>query len=178
MSAERQERCAPLPTPPLGTVIATRRLYERGNPRRRIELRVGRPVCVQGLWACPYQILGIRNSRVQPAFGEDSLQALELVFVALRGALDASGRRFSFAPEDTREDPGVMIARHVPYSLGRSFEERLNRILEREIEQHAVNLQRRVQRKDGRADRTRLVQQTPANMAFQRLGARGARSAR
>jgi len=71
-----------------------------------------------------------------------------------------------------------MIARHMPYSLGRSFEERLNRILQREIEQHAVKLQRRVQRKDGRADRTRSVQQTPANMALQRLGARGARSAR
>jgi hypothetical protein len=129
------QRNSPLPTPPLGLVIARRRLYEIGKPRKCIELRIGRPVSVQDgrsrHWACPYQIKGLGTAAVQRVYGVDSLQTLELVLREIRRQLDESGRAWSFDASDTE---GIgHLSYHIPWEWGVALEKRIKQFADREV---------------------------------------------
>lgn len=128
---------APLPTPPLDDVVAARRVWRTGTRRRPVDLRVGRPIeyveSHGSFWACPYQIRGIGDPAVRAAYGSDSLQALEMAFQAIRVDLLASGGLYAIDPEVPASRTGFFLARAIPYSLGPSFERRIERLLDTEM---------------------------------------------
>jgi hypothetical protein len=71
----------------LGPVIAERTLQIPGSKRPALA-RLGTPrPSRRASWECPYQVTGIRDSRVRVVYGEDALQTIILACVALRNAL-------------------------------------------------------------------------------------------
>jgi len=70
----------------LGVVIATRRLHL--DNRGVVTIRFGKPRKIRGAssYFCPFQIRGIRDSKVRRADGIDGVQALELA-LKMAGAL-------------------------------------------------------------------------------------------
>lgn len=61
----------------LGQVIALRRFTLRGT-KKKVELRIGLPVALEQDAYCPVQLVGIGPKKVQPVFGVDTMQALQL----------------------------------------------------------------------------------------------------
>jgi hypothetical protein len=115
----------------LGTVVAARRLKQRGKSPRTSIVRVGKPLRVgTEEWRCPFHVSGIDLSEVQFAYGTDSVQALQNAFIGIRKLLDGSGKRFSW--------PGVYPAnlsfpRTVPWTFGAEFARRVEALLDREL---------------------------------------------
>jgi hypothetical protein len=53
----------------------------------QVSLLIGTPVCVDdGEWRCPYQFVGLSNSRTRWISGADATQALELSIRVAMGA--------------------------------------------------------------------------------------------
>ena len=123
-----------------GSTIATRRLSRRdtggvvtvewARPRRR---RTGE-------FECAYRVTGLGRVRRGRAFGEDGIQALQLVFEAVRLELEPHGAILSFEGGEAGE---TFFPQFVTYSLGGRFRKRLEAILTREIEREAKRLARR-----------------------------------
>jgi hypothetical protein len=99
----------------LGTVIAERYFEARQGDRQEYEvvLRIGTPIRdprPEGDWYCPYQIMGVPNSKVRAAFGIDSLQAFLLALQKARAELDfnqrANSLRFTWLDQDDWGFPG------------------------------------------------------------------------
>ena len=80
---------------PLPDVIAERELEVGDDPPRKVMVRVGRPVQQPtGEWACPFQIEGLWSKHTRrAAYGEDSLQALQLGLEMLRITIRSPGLR-------------------------------------------------------------------------------------
>ena len=77
----------------LGRVIASRKFTLSGKPKAKPELRIGTPVTVEDSAYCPVQLVGIGDERVQPVWGVDRVQALQLVFRYLDALLLQHGNR-------------------------------------------------------------------------------------
>lgn len=121
----------------LGEVIAVRRLKIVGEPRRRVEIRIGRPRRAGQDWACPIQLQGLGGGSVQLVYGIDGLQALDLAIEAARVLLERSAERFSWLGEE-----GTGIPRTIPDSLGHEFTLRLHGIVDQAIEDHVRTSER------------------------------------
>ncbi len=82
---------------PVGTVIARRTLVDvkSGAP---IVVSIGAPVFIGDGWdwACPYRIRGLSKPLSGHAHGIDGIQALQLVSLAIREALEKTKRSFSW----------------------------------------------------------------------------------
>lgn len=74
----------------LGVVIAKRELeFKDKGIEKKIIIKIGKPKKDKEIsdgYYCPFMILGIGKENVQVAFGEDSIQALELAY-SMIGAL-------------------------------------------------------------------------------------------
>jgi hypothetical protein len=78
----------------LGRIVARRVLTEEGS-HLETEVTIGTPRAVPGSdWACPFQISSVIDSRVQYAYGGDSVQALQSALQGIHVALEKTGRRF------------------------------------------------------------------------------------
>jgi hypothetical protein len=77
----------------LGSVIAERRLRVAGKPELDVRVRIGAPRPFpddpQANYYCPYQVTGLRSSKVRYMGGVDAVQALELAIHILPTELDA-----------------------------------------------------------------------------------------
>ena len=91
-----------------------------------------------GEWACPYRIRGLRRRRARRAFGEDAVQALELVFQAIRLELEPYGSELSWVGE-----PGETgFARFFGDIFGPAVSRRIGRLIDRELEKEGRRLKR------------------------------------
>ena len=116
----------------LGRVVARRFLSEKEFPRRKIAVSIGLPRPDQqhkGVnWECPFVIEGIGRSKVQKAFGADSMQALILAIQGIRVNLEQSGRDLYWGDPEI----GVDFPLNVPTSWGKGLVEKVRLAIERE----------------------------------------------
>ena len=87
---------------PVGTVIARRTLVD-AQSKARIVVSIGAPVFIGDGWdwACPYRINGLRKTLFGHAHGIDGIQALQLVSLAIRHALEKTKRNFSWLDQSS-----------------------------------------------------------------------------
>ncbi|WP_437508345.1 DUF6968 family protein [Sorangium sp. So ce1099] len=112
--------------------IAERRLSVVGEPGRMVTVTIGKPMLKpSGDWACPVDIQGIPDPARDSAYGVDAVQALQLAFETARQSLKKSGLPVTWCDGEPGET-GFSIA--VPYIFGRAFEDRMERLIEDEIE--------------------------------------------
>ena len=111
----------------LGRVIASRVLTEENARDHKITVAIGAPRRVQAdHWLCPYFIEGIVESGLHYAIGVDALQALVLAVAGIRWDLGNTGRNFIWFGGDHG------IPHQVPTGLGKTFQQRVERAIERE----------------------------------------------
>jgi hypothetical protein len=127
---------------PFGRVIASRQLARRNRkPPLLIEIGIPRRRRA-GEWECQYRIRGLRPLRPRRALGEDSVQALELVFQAIRLELEQYGRDLSW----TGEPGDVGFHRFFPDVLGSTVSRRIGRLIDRELAKEGKRLASRHRR--------------------------------
>ncbi|WP_437602980.1 hypothetical protein WMF28_15260 [Sorangium sp. So ce590] len=112
--------------------IAERRLSVVGEPGRVVTVTIGKPMRKpSGDWACPVDIQGLQEAVRDSAYGVDAVQALQLAFETARQSLKNSGLPVTWCDGEPGE-MGFPVA--VPYIFGRAFEDRMERLIEDEIE--------------------------------------------
>jgi hypothetical protein len=111
----------------LGRVIASRVLTEENARDHKITVTIGAPRRVQAdHWLCPYFIEGIVESGIHYMYGVDALQALVSALGGIRWDLGNTGRDFIWFAGDHG------IPRQVQTGLGKNFQQRIERAIERE----------------------------------------------
>ena len=105
--------------------------------------------CRTGEFECPYRVRGLGRAKIGRALGEDSVQALQLAFEALRLELEPHATILTWYGGEPGE---IGFPQYVPYALGGRFRKRLEAQLSREIVREARRLERRskARRKRGR----------------------------
>lgn len=116
--------------------VATRQL--RTAEGKSLELRIGQPEPDGRDWACPFQILGLGEGKVEHAYGVDALQALLLAAEAARIEIASSGESVEWLGR-----PGSGIPRPILGVLGPDFEAHLHAVVDREVEEHVRRLKDR-----------------------------------
>jgi len=134
-----------------GTVLAERRLVEQDSGRIvRVALGAPRPGTGGAEWECPFRIRGAGLSRVESGYGEDSMQAIMNALEGIRALLDESGLALGWQLGPGRQDVWdgeTGFTRSIPFALGPAFRQRLERLVDREIEQAVQRLERRSTRR-------------------------------
>lgn len=119
--------------------IATRHLA-RSDTGARVTVQLGRPRRRRtGEYECPCRVRGLGPARIGRALGEDSVQALQLVFEAVRLELEPHAAILTWF--GAHGETG--FPRDVPYSLGSRFRKRVETTIDHEIEREARRLERR-----------------------------------
>jgi hypothetical protein len=121
--------------------IATRHLA-RTDTGAAVTVQLGRPRRRRtGEFDCPYRVRGLGRGKIGRALGEDSVQALQLAFEAVRLELEPHAAILTWYGQ-----PGETgFPQYVPYSLGGRFRMRLEAMVNREIEREARRLEHRSQ---------------------------------
>lgn len=113
--------------------IAIRRYQNLSSPGRTILVTIGAPQPhAEGDWACPLDIQGIPGRRPPHVFGVDAIQALQMAIEAARFHLESSGIRFQWLDDEDSCRTG--ISRLIPHTFGASFERKIVKAIEREVE--------------------------------------------
>lgn len=116
----------------IANVIASRRLAVVGEPAREVIIKLGkpRPEPDPSVWMCSYLIEGIPDERRRVARGADSLQALQCALQGAKATIAESGVVCTWNTE-----PGdIGIPYTVPTYEGSGFSQRMERMIEQEIE--------------------------------------------
>ncbi len=126
--------------------VAARRVFHRsGKSDRPVTLIIGVPQPVTGTdWGCAVQVTGLnrRLSRRRLIFGVDSLQALHLAMQYASAALEGSGYKLEWLGRIG--DLG--LPRFLPH-LPKAQQDRLDRIVEREVARFYAAAKRRAFRR-------------------------------
>lgn len=136
------------------TLVVAMRYLARTDTGAPVTVQLGRPRQRRtGEFECPYRVRGLGRVRVGRALGEDSMQALQLAFEAVRIELEPHAALLSWYGASGETG----FPQYVPYSLGVRFRTRLERMIRREIEREAVRLEQRskARRKASRAASSR-----------------------
>ena len=119
--------------------IATRHLA-RTDTGAAVTVQLARPRQRRtGEFECPYRLRGLGRVKLGRALGEDSVQALQLAFEAVRLELEPHAATLSWYGE--RGETG--FPQYVPYTFGGRFRKRLEAMVRREIEREAEQLEHR-----------------------------------
>ena len=123
---------------PVGTVIARRTLVD-AKSSARIVISIGAPVFIGDGWdwACPYRITGLTKTLFGHAHGIDGIQALQLVNVAIRHALEKTKRSFSWFDQSFWQSgfPKMPTGTGIP-----AFERHLEEVIEGEYRRFPADL--------------------------------------
>jgi hypothetical protein len=123
---------------PLGPVIARRTLVD-ARSGARIVVSIGTPVFLgDGKdWACPYRINGLRKPVSGHAHGIDGIQALQLVSLDVRAALEQTRREFLWLDQAHWQSgfPRMITGLGVP-----AFERHLEEVMDREYRRFPADL--------------------------------------
>jgi hypothetical protein len=105
----------------------------------RIVISIGAPVFIGDAWnwACPYRIYGLSKTLSGHAHGIDALQALQLVSLAIRDALEKTRRNFSWLGQSSWQSgfPKMIDGIGIP-----AFERHLEDLIEREHRRFPADL--------------------------------------
>jgi hypothetical protein len=114
--------------------------YLVGPQKKPIAVKLGLPSPSENgqEWACKFHLAGLRNSRVQVAYGVDGLQALTIAADAIRKRLD----RLRNVTSET-EPYEFVFPQVVPMSYGLEFHRYLCEVLRKEIEKKERQLSRK-----------------------------------
>ena len=109
-------------------VIATRDFTVAHDPATRCTVQLGRPERQPtGEWSCPFRITGQVSHVVRHAYGEDSMQALQL-------AVDAIGMALRELPADVAwagcEALGTGFPGSIPVLLPVEYQERARALVD------------------------------------------------
>jgi hypothetical protein len=119
--------------------IATRHLA-RTDTGAAVTVQLGRPRRRRtGEFECPYRVRGLGRAKIGRALGEDSVQALQLAFEAVRLELEPHAAMLTWY--GALGETG--FPQYVPYTLGGRFRKRLEAMVNREIEREGRRLERR-----------------------------------
>ena len=120
--------------------IATRHLG-RADTGAAVTVQLGRPHRRRtGEFECPYRVRGLGRAKIGRAFGEDSVQALQLAFEAVRLELEPHAAILTWSGGEPGE---TGFPQYVPYTFGGRFRKRLEAKVSREIMREARRLERR-----------------------------------
>lgn len=137
--------------PKVGRIVAIRKFREVGPRHKDVKVVIGKPrKRREGEWACPYYISGVGMERIRYVYGVDAFQALLLAFQGIRISLEKTGKRFSWIGG---EEGDTGLPRFVPDCFGLKFSNRLERLIDREVERFTRQLEKKHQRKS-RAQRS------------------------
>jgi hypothetical protein len=119
--------------------IATRHLA-RTDTGAAVTVQLGRPRRRRtGEFECPYRVRGLGRAKIDRALGEDSVQALQLAFEAVRLELEPHAAILTWY--GALGETG--FPQYVPYTFGGRFRKRLEAMVSREIEREARRLEHR-----------------------------------
>lgn len=110
--------------------VATRTLTVIGQPRRRVEVEIGRPYQANPEWRCSYRIRGAGIRRARYACGEDAVQALLLSFVAVRAELQSAGVPLAWWSDQAGDVGFPSLA---PTHAGFRFQRQVERLMDRAV---------------------------------------------
>lgn len=118
----------------VANAVAGRRLSVAGEPDREIVITIGkpRPEPDPSVWECSYLVEGIPNARRKLSHGVDSLQAFQNAIQGVRNDLIASGLVLTWEGGEPGE---VGFPRNVPTFEGSGFREKIERYMDRELEE-------------------------------------------
>lgn len=123
--------------------MISRRLTEEGTGAE-VVIALARPVqLASGDWSCAFTTDQAAPECTKQAHGVDALQALLVAIEGLHMALAREGRRLTWLGE--AGDTGV--PRLSPLSFGLAFRQRVEQLIDQEIERHAEEGQQRYQRR-------------------------------
>ncbi len=140
----------------LGAIVAERVLRRSGSTKS-VTVRLGTPRKAEAIdWQCPYQIIGLRGSRVEVAYGVDAVQALQLALEAIRIRLGRYSKEWIWEGGD-----GLYggFPRAVPSSFGRDFAVGIEQYIDAETARMLKAAQARTARRQtaSRSERERSV---------------------
>ncbi|HEY8370691.1 MAG TPA: hypothetical protein VIM86_15400, partial [Thermodesulfobacteriota bacterium] len=92
-------------------------------------------------WTCPYRIRGLGLRGIRYAKGLDAIQALLMALDGIRAAPESSGRPLVWAGGDPGESVDTGFPRFVPTFFGAEFSRRMGRLIDREVEKRARELE-------------------------------------
>jgi hypothetical protein len=123
---------------PLSTVIARRTLVDVKSGGRVI-VSIGAPVFIGDGWdwACPYRITGLSKTLSGHAHGIDGIQALQLVSLAIREALEKTKRSFSWHDHSFWQFGFPKMVNGFGIA---AFERHLEEVVQREYRRFALDL--------------------------------------
>jgi hypothetical protein len=135
--------------PNVGNVIGERRLVFRDAPRKTVIVTLGKPRRMKGHqdWECPFRIKGADMTCLEFGYGVDALQALTSALEGIRVVLDEIGRPLAWSgvlPDHTG------FQRLIPLADGAEFSARLERLVDRELNRHVRQLERRRKKRSSR----------------------------
>jgi hypothetical protein len=123
----------------LKSPIATRHLA-RTDTGAAVTVQLGIPRGRRtGEFECPYRVRGFGRAKIGRALGEDSVQALQLAFEAVRLELEPHAAILTWY--GARGETG--FPQYVPYTFGARFRKRLETMVNREIDREARRLENR-----------------------------------
>lgn len=124
--------------------VAARRVFQTTSGKT-VTLTVGVPQKVPGekwpTWRCAIRIEGLSTSLARPrfVFGVDALQALELGLICACAELESSDAQLTWLGE-----PGDLgLPRHSLDSLPKSYKDRIEAAIERELKRYYDRMPRR-----------------------------------
>ncbi len=126
----------------VGNVIGERCLVFRDAPRKKVVVTLGKPRKMKGHqdWECPFRIKGPGVARLEFGYGVDALQALTTALEGIRSVLDEIGKPLAWIgvlPDHTG------FQRMIPFAAGPEMSARLERLVDRELNRHVRQLERR-----------------------------------
>ena len=125
--------------------VAARRVFQKaGKSKRPVVLTIGVPQMVGSNWGCAVKITGLGPplSRPRFVFGADALQALHLAMQFASVTLETSGHELEWLGE--AGDLG--LPKFLPNYLPRPQQDRLERIVDREMARFSATAKRRANR--------------------------------
>jgi hypothetical protein len=162
----------------MGTILAERVLGEQDSGKVvRVSLGAPRPGTGGAEWECPFRIHGAGVSRLAFGYGIDSMQALTTALDGIRALLEESGLAVGWKIGAGRQDiwaGETGFARSIPIGFGRDFRQRMEGLLDRELERHVQRLGRR----SPRTSRSRKAVAARTTVAGPASPARKSRKAR
>ncbi|MEW6296039.1 MAG: hypothetical protein AB1467_07195 [Candidatus Diapherotrites archaeon] len=122
-------------------IICERKLIEYDLDNKEIKVLLGKPSKYQDTeFICAFQIIGLENSQIQYAHGEDSFQALIMALEGIRVTLNKSDKNLTWIGGE-KGDHG--FPRFVTMSFGLAFSQLLDNIIDQEIKIFAENAQKK-----------------------------------
>ncbi|MDC0748886.1 DUF6968 family protein [Polyangium mundeleinium] len=132
--------------------IAERRLERRDAVGGIVVVRIGCPEWPPGAeeWRCPFIILGLGDDSIQFSHSIDSMGAIQNALIGIRCKLVQSGipLRWEGFPEDSENHTGFRMV--MPSGFGLAFEQRMEKMIETEIEEIVRPKRERQERREAR----------------------------